>query len=122
MSALEFLNDNPKVFGGERRPIVEFAIEDKRKLQMQKELYERHAHKLLGDGKGGGKGDTVKGKDRRKKKEGFSRGRLQREKRRAKKAEGAAANEVKAKAKEQSKAKRIARQAEEAAEAAAKQN
>merc|ERR1719235_1299965 len=44
MSALEFLNDNQKVFGGERRPIVEFAIEDKRKLQMQKELYERHAH------------------------------------------------------------------------------
>lgn len=31
MKTLQFLNDNPKVFGGERRPIVEFTIEDKRK-------------------------------------------------------------------------------------------
>ncbi|CAE6954803.1 Rbm28 [Symbiodinium natans] len=38
MKALEFLNDNPTVFGGSRRPIVEFAVEDKRKLRMQEEL------------------------------------------------------------------------------------
>merc|ERR1712054_718263 len=75
-----FINfkDNPDIFGGGKRPIVEFAIEDKRKLRMQEELYARHAHKLLaakeqakdekakgkgkgegeekGKGKGGGKG------------------------------------------------------------------
>jgi len=37
MKGLEHLNDNPKVFGGSRRPIVEFAIEDKRNLRMQQE-------------------------------------------------------------------------------------
>merc|ERR1712039_257740 len=47
MKTLEYLNDNPQVFGGGRRPIVEFAIEDKRKLRMQEELYQKHAHKLL---------------------------------------------------------------------------
>lgn len=65
MAILEHLNDNPKVFGSSKRPIVEFAIEDKRKLRMQQELYEKNAHKLLGEetgkGKGNGKG---KGKDK----------------------------------------------------------
>merc|ERR1719331_531808 len=70
-AALELLNDNPEVFGGLNRPIVEFTIEDKRKLRMQEELYEKHAHKLIGDqakgsqdakGKGKGKGDVKGGK------------------------------------------------------------
>jgi len=47
LKVLEFLNNNPKVFGGTRRPIVEFAIEDKRKLRMQQDLYRKHAHKVL---------------------------------------------------------------------------
>jgi len=69
MAALEHLNDNPDIFGGGKRPIVEFAIEDKRKLRMQEELYAKHGHKLLVDkptGKGEGKGkdgkDKTKGK------------------------------------------------------------
>ncbi|CAJ1456533.1 unnamed protein product [Effrenium voratum] len=37
MKTLQFLNDNPQAFGGGRRPIVEFAVEDKRKLRMQEE-------------------------------------------------------------------------------------
>jgi len=45
---LKFLNNNPLVFGGTRRPIVEFAIEDKRKLRMQQDLYLKHGHKVLG--------------------------------------------------------------------------
>merc|ERR1719442_378633 len=60
MKVLECLNDNPDIFGGGRRPIVEFAIEDKRKLRMQEELYAKHAHKLLGNkdaSKGKGKGE-----------------------------------------------------------------
>jgi len=107
MKTLEFLNDNSSVFGGSKRPIVEFAVEDKRKLRMQQELYQKHAHKLkpelkdadgMAKGKGRGKGakggeqgNSAKGdgkgfKMKRKKKEGMSRGRRQREKRREKKA------------------------------------
>jgi len=74
MAGLECLNDNPTLFGGGKRPIVEFAIEDKRKLRMQEELFNRHGHKLLpgakeqgkgkdGQTKGKGKGDAAdKGK------------------------------------------------------------
>lgn len=98
MASLEFLNDNPDIFGGGKRPIVEFAIEDKRKLRMQEELYAKHAHKLLpnakgADGKGKGKGkgnDEDKGesvrKFKHKKKPGMSRGQRQRERRRQEKA------------------------------------
>lgn len=65
LAALEKLNDNPDVFGGGKRPIVEFAIEDKRKLRMQEDLYSRHAYKLLGnkaEDKNGGKEGKGKGK------------------------------------------------------------
>merc|ERR1712048_22845 len=62
MRTLEFLNDNPAVFGGGRRPIVEFAVEDKRKLRMQQELYAKHAHKLKPDLKDSGKDAAGKGK------------------------------------------------------------
>jgi len=50
---LEHLNDNESVFGKGRRPIVQFAIEDKRKLRMQRELFEKNAHKLSGTARGG---------------------------------------------------------------------
>lgn len=76
MQVLEILNDNPAVFGGGKRPIVEFALEDKRKLRMQQELFERHAHKLdpnakkpaegqgsgAGQGKGASKGEAGRGR------------------------------------------------------------
>mmetsp|Transcript_34910 Transcript_34910/g.81677 ORF Transcript_34910/g.81677 Transcript_34910/m.81677 type:complete len:900 (+) Transcript_34910:80-2779(+) len=81
MSTLQHLNNNPEIFGGKKRPIVEFAIEDKRKIQMQKELFQKHAHKLAPKGEEGE--DAQKKKHKNKHKE--SRGRKQREKRRAQK-------------------------------------
>ncbi|KAK9172503.1 RNA recognition motif domain protein family protein [Cryptosporidium meleagridis] len=39
-SILEILNNNPKIFTSEKRPIVEFAIEDKRALFIQKKRME----------------------------------------------------------------------------------
>lgn len=116
MRTLEFLNDNPKVFGGNRRPIVEFAVEDKRKLRMQEEEKQKFEKKLAQkqQEKGThGEGDKAEGEEmqptkktkKRKrpklaesdgeKKKG--RGAKQREKRRAQKA----AAEERAKAKNQ---------------------
>jgi len=67
MRTLEYLNNNPKIFGGNRRPIVEFAIEDKRKLRMQQELYRKHGHKLLQQGpEKEGAADAAKGKGKGK--------------------------------------------------------
>eukprot|EP00929_Paragymnodinium_shiwhaense_P025851 TRINITY_DN1553_c0_g3_i2.p1 TRINITY_DN1553_c0_g3~~TRINITY_DN1553_c0_g3_i2.p1 ORF type:complete len:921 (+),score=369.68 TRINITY_DN1553_c0_g3_i2:157-2919(+) len=111
LKTLEMLNDNPEIFGGGKRPIVEFSIEDKRKLRMQQDLYKKNAHKLLGgnppeDAKGTGKGKDGKGKGRgkgsveagkgkgkggsdaaaKKKNRQYSRGARQREKKRAQKA------------------------------------
>merc|ERR1711972_1035848 len=63
--ALRFLNNNPTVFGGTQRPIVEFTIEDKRMLRMQRDLYAAHAHKLTkvvdeqAAAKGAGKGKPL---------------------------------------------------------------
>eukprot|EP00928_Gymnodinium_smaydae_P010861 TRINITY_DN1408_c0_g1_i1.p1 TRINITY_DN1408_c0_g1~~TRINITY_DN1408_c0_g1_i1.p1 ORF type:complete len:889 (+),score=219.87 TRINITY_DN1408_c0_g1_i1:57-2723(+) len=93
MKTLELLNNNSAVFGGDKRPIVEFAVEDKRKLRMQQELYQKHAHKLkpgLKDdaGKGGADGSNAieDSKPKKHKKKFESRGKKQREKRRAQKA------------------------------------
>lgn len=92
MATLALLNDNPALFGGGKRPIVEFAVEDKRKLRMQRELYTKHAHKLQPEPKANAEGAEAERADgkpawwkdhKKKKKEGFSRGRMQREKRRA---------------------------------------
>lgn len=140
MKVLEFLNDNPKVFGGGKRPIVEFAIEDKRKLRMQQELFQKNAAKLMNAqqadggkssaaGAKGGKVDAAKDSSQNKipdrlsrklerrreakRKEGVireSRGRKQREKRRAQKA----AEEERAKAKASAQAKREDMQARRA--------
>ncbi|CAE7697966.1 RBM28 [Symbiodinium pilosum] len=118
MKVLEFLNDNPAVFGGNRRPIVEFAVEDKRKLRMQDELRQRFEEKLAkkgsasepaGDAKEGAASAKVKAiarKRRRMPPEGGDtktkkgRGARQREKRRALKAAAAERSEAKAKRKE----------------------
>uniref|UniRef100_A0A8C5GXU2 RRM domain-containing protein n=1 Tax=Gouania willdenowi TaxID=441366 RepID=A0A8C5GXU2_GOUWI len=40
LSVLRHLNNNPKIFGSEKRPIVEFSLEDSRKLKI-KELREQ---------------------------------------------------------------------------------
>lgn len=40
--ALRVLNNNPETFGSERRPIVEFALEDVEKVRLQKIRMERH--------------------------------------------------------------------------------
>merc|ERR1719409_169840 len=80
LKTLEMLNDNREIFGGDRRPIVEFSLEDKRKLRMQQDLFKKHAHKLQpgagsgegeaasggGKGKGRGKGTDSKGKGKGK--------------------------------------------------------
>jgi len=97
MKALEFLNDNPSVFGAKRRPIVQFAIEDKRKLRMQQELKQKHGHKLLkkpeGEvteeaDKGGPEADAgAAAKKHRKRHRKESRGARQREKKRQAKKE-----------------------------------
>merc|ERR1712039_408181 len=119
MKTLEYLNDNPKVFGGTRRPIVEFAIEDKRKLRMQEELYQKHAHKLMEKKKS-------KRKERREAKRNpqlqlnqpkpMSRGQRQREKRRKERAEAeekAKARAVAEAARDKAQKKRNQERAEE---------
>ncbi|CAE7612497.1 unnamed protein product, partial [Symbiodinium sp. CCMP2456] len=137
MKALEFLNDNPTVFGGSRRPIVEFAVEDKRKLRMQEELRQRYEEKLKKKGSSGpeaGVSDATNGaasakakasRKRRKaeKAEGAGgaggkkgRGARQREKRRALKAAAAERSEAKAKRKEfQQRMKTVAAEERKAA-------
>lgn len=97
MKAFEFMNDNPKVFGGKRRPIVQFAIEDKRKLRMQQELQQKHGHKVSKKSEGGVTQEAGKGgndadieavpKKHRKRQRKESRGARQREKKRQAKKE-----------------------------------
>jgi len=120
LSVLELLNDNPNIFHGGRRPIIEFAIEDKRKLQMQKELFEKHGHKLSSSGanEADGKGEG-KGKKEKAKKE-MSRGQRQREKRRGQKADAELKVQNKKVADAKSKAKQKVQQEEEAVEASFK--
>mmetsp|Transcript_4447 Transcript_4447/g.10322 ORF Transcript_4447/g.10322 Transcript_4447/m.10322 type:complete len:685 (+) Transcript_4447:68-2122(+) len=139
MKTLEFLNDNPTVFGGSRRPIVEFAVEDKRKLRMQDELRQRFEEKLKKKSSAAGVADKAseksdanakvqaKAKLKRKrhppggqedgaggKKKG--RGARQREKRRAQKAFAQERGEAKAKKKEhRDKLKAVAAQERKAA-------
>ncbi|CAE8601532.1 unnamed protein product [Polarella glacialis] len=128
MAGLQYLNDNSRVFGGLRRPIVEFAVDDKRKLRMQEESISKFKVKLgnkkgagaSADAKGKGKGTAgeaeledgkpkVKKLKKRKPKEKaedgkakqLSRGQRQRENRRQKKVE----SELRAKSKAANQAK-----------------
>eukprot|EP00440_Ansanella_granifera_P042303 gb/GFBE01045863.1/.p1 GENE.gb/GFBE01045863.1/~~gb/GFBE01045863.1/.p1 ORF type:complete len:885 (+),score=280.28 gb/GFBE01045863.1/:1-2655(+) len=111
MKTLQFLNDNPRVFGGNRRPIVEFAVEDKRKLRMQEELLQKFKKKLgAKEAKGEAGAEIAEGaaaKKKRKKRSAktadgeeaskkLSRGQRQREKRRAQKAAAEERSKVKA--------------------------
>lgn len=71
LATLRYLNNNPNIFGSQKRPIVEFSLEDLRKLkikemrqQKSKEFLKNQANKggvkpksqTAGDGKGPGKG------------------------------------------------------------------
>lgn len=116
MRTLEYLNDNPKVFGGSRRPIVEFALEDKRKLRMQQEMFQKHGHKLLKPKEGaegeGEAGDAAPTSRKAKRKQGESRGRKQREKRRVEKALAASKAELRAVSLDEKRARRAAKSEE----------
>ncbi|KAG7217446.1 hypothetical protein INR49_021614 [Caranx melampygus] len=52
LSTLRYLNNNPDIFGTQKRPIVEFSLEDMRKLKI-KEM--RHQKSKQFPGKGGAK-------------------------------------------------------------------
>uniref|UniRef100_A0A3Q0T752 RNA binding motif protein 28 n=1 Tax=Amphilophus citrinellus TaxID=61819 RepID=A0A3Q0T752_AMPCI len=62
LSTLRYLNNNPYIFGSQKRPIVEFSLEDSRKLKM-KEMRKQKSKVCVkpkshpaGDQKGPGKG------------------------------------------------------------------
>ncbi|XP_070763639.1 RNA-binding protein 28 [Enoplosus armatus] len=74
LSTLRYLNNNPDIFGSHKRPIVEFSLEDSRKLkikevrqQKNKEFFQNRAFKggatpqsqTAGDGKGPRKGGNI---------------------------------------------------------------
>ncbi|XP_054865339.1 RNA-binding protein 28 isoform X2 [Amphiprion ocellaris] len=68
LSALRYLNNNPDIFGSHKRPIVEFSLEDSRKLkikeirhQKNKEIFRNQPFK-----KGGKPGNAGDGKGPRK--------------------------------------------------------
>merc|ERR1711904_247793 len=50
MSSLHLLNNNNMVFGGNKRPIVEFVSDDTRKIFMQKQAQEKLMKKKEADG------------------------------------------------------------------------
>ncbi|KFV79658.1 RNA-binding protein 28, partial [Struthio camelus australis] len=52
LAALRHTNNNPQLFGPQKRPIVEFSLEDRRKLKMK----EQRAQRSLGKKKLGSKG------------------------------------------------------------------
>jgi len=122
MKVLQWLNNNPKVLGGNKRPIVDFTIEDKRKLRMQQDLFRKHAHKVVKDGKVPGQGKEGEDAESAKKKlarnvlkkrhkPGVSRGKRQREKKRQAKSDKEARDALKMllqKSKEEKQVERIA--------------
>ncbi|XP_034391455.1 RNA-binding protein 28 [Cyclopterus lumpus] len=69
LSTLRYLNNNPDIFGSHKRPIVEFSLEDSRKLQMKEMRQQKNKEQSLsfkraakpqpqtvGEGKGPSKG------------------------------------------------------------------
>ncbi|XP_053261873.1 RNA-binding protein 28 isoform X1 [Podarcis raffonei] len=46
LAALRHLNNNPQVFGDLKRPIVEFSLEDRRKLKLKEQRAQRSLQKL----------------------------------------------------------------------------
>ncbi|XP_078409241.1 RNA-binding protein 28 isoform X2 [Cetorhinus maximus] len=47
LTALRYLNNNPDVFGPEKRPIVEFSLEDRRKLKIKEMRMQRNLMQQL---------------------------------------------------------------------------
>ncbi|XP_078091861.1 RNA-binding protein 28 [Mustelus asterias] len=47
LTALRFLNNNPDIFGPEKRPIVEFSLEDRRKLKIKEMRAQRNRAQQL---------------------------------------------------------------------------
>lgn len=52
MCALRQLNGNPEVFGPNRRPIVEFAIDNREIINKREEQIQKLKQKALEEGKG----------------------------------------------------------------------
>ncbi|XP_023592854.1 RNA-binding protein 28 isoform X2 [Trichechus manatus latirostris] len=46
LTALRYINNNPDVFGPQKRPIVEFSLEDRRKLKMKELRIQRSLQKV----------------------------------------------------------------------------
>ncbi|KAM6100815.1 LOW QUALITY PROTEIN: RNA-binding protein 28-like [Pterocles gutturalis] len=46
LAALRTLNNNPRLFGAQKRPIVEFSLEDRRKLKLKEQRAQRSLLKL----------------------------------------------------------------------------
>ncbi|XP_020857946.1 RNA-binding protein 28 isoform X1 [Phascolarctos cinereus] len=46
LAALRHINNNPEVFGPQKRPIVEFSLEDRRKLKMKELRAQRNLQKM----------------------------------------------------------------------------
>lgn len=57
--ALRQLNANPEIFGPKRRPIVEFAIDNREVVNKRENLIQKLKDKALEDGKGSGLHLTV---------------------------------------------------------------
>ena len=60
--ALRFLNNNPMLFGKERRPIVEFAISDARAVRQHSLNLKRRAQRDTDNSAGGGGATTARGR------------------------------------------------------------
>ncbi|KAL0618052.1 RNA-binding protein 28 [Plecturocebus cupreus] len=46
LKALRYINNNPEIFGPQKRPIVEFSLEDRRKLKMKELRIQRSLQKM----------------------------------------------------------------------------
>ncbi|XP_006146923.1 RNA-binding protein 28 isoform X2 [Tupaia chinensis] len=46
LRALRHINNNPEIFGPQKRPIVEFSLEDRRKLKMKEQRIQRSLQKM----------------------------------------------------------------------------
>ncbi|XP_042325887.1 RNA-binding protein 28 [Sceloporus undulatus] len=46
LTALRHMNNNPEIFGDQKRPIVEFSLEDRRKLKLKEQRAQRSLQKL----------------------------------------------------------------------------
>lgn len=92
LSSLHLLNNNNMVFGGNKRPIVEFVSDDTRKIFMQKQAQDQLQKKKEAAHGEGAENKAVDGQGPKKKfrKRTESRGKRQREKRRQEKAKAAA--------------------------------